>query len=161
LAYFDAWTHKDLDRAMTYIAENILCGTPAGRVGGAGAYRAFMAPFRQLLTNATIIAAFGNDQTAMLMYDTKPFRCDPCPARSGSPSNTARAPAAGSCSTGLHSRRRTTSPRARRSGSGSRWLAFSPYHDGAVEFTGSSFETYPRVVVRVTDRHAQAADGGR
>ena len=79
LAYFDAWTHKDLDRAMTYIAENILCDTPAGRVRGAGAYRAFMAPFRQLLTNATIIAAFGNDQTAMLMYDTKTVPVRPVP----------------------------------------------------------------------------------
>ena len=29
-----------------------------------------MAPFLQILTNATIIAAFGNDHTAMLMYDT-------------------------------------------------------------------------------------------
>jgi len=75
-----AWTHKDLDRAMTYIAENILCDTPAGRVRGAGAYRAFMAPFMQLLTNATIIAAFGNDQTAMLMYDTKTVPARPVPA---------------------------------------------------------------------------------
>ena len=55
---------------MTYIAENILCDAPAGRVRGAGAYRALMAPFMQILTNATIIAAFGNDHTAMLMYDT-------------------------------------------------------------------------------------------
>ena len=76
-AYFDAWTHKDLDRAMTYIAENILCDAPAGRVRGAGAYRAFMAPFMQSLANATIIAAFGNDQTAMLMYDTKTIPARP------------------------------------------------------------------------------------
>ena len=34
LAYFDAWTHQDVDRAMTYIAENILCDAPAGRVRG-------------------------------------------------------------------------------------------------------------------------------
>ncbi len=79
LAYFDAWTHKDLDRAMTYIAENILCDAPAGRVRGAGAYRAFMAPFMQILTNSTIIAAFGNDQTAMHMYDTRTIPVRPVP----------------------------------------------------------------------------------
>jgi hypothetical protein len=79
LAYFDAWTHQDLDRAMTYIAENILCDTPSGRVRGAGAYRAVMAPFMQILTNSTIIAAFGNDQTAMLMYDTKTVPVRPVP----------------------------------------------------------------------------------
>jgi hypothetical protein len=79
LAYFDAWTHKDLDRAMTYIAENILCDTPAGRIRGAGAYRAVMAPFLQILTNPTIIAAFGNDHIAMLMYDTKTVPVRPMP----------------------------------------------------------------------------------
>ncbi len=30
LAYFDAWTHQDFDRAMTYIAENILCERAGG-----------------------------------------------------------------------------------------------------------------------------------
>src|SRR6266567_1704504 len=38
-----------------------------------------MAPFMQILTNATIIAAYGNDHTAMLMYDTKPIPVRPVP----------------------------------------------------------------------------------
>jgi len=38
-----------------------------------------MAPFMQILTNATIIAAFGNDHTAMLMYDTKTVPVRPVP----------------------------------------------------------------------------------
>ena len=33
LAYHDAWTSKDLDRAMTYIADDIVCDAPAGRIG--------------------------------------------------------------------------------------------------------------------------------
>src|SRR5262249_34511793 len=30
LAYYDAWTSHDLDRAMSYIAGDIVCDTPAG-----------------------------------------------------------------------------------------------------------------------------------
>jgi ketosteroid isomerase-like protein len=71
LAYYEAWTGKDLDRAMGYISENIVCEAPAGRIEGADAYRAFMAPFVQILVGSSMIAAFGDDQTALVMYDTE------------------------------------------------------------------------------------------
>ena len=71
LAYYRAWTSKDLEQAMTYIAEDIVCDAPAGRLECAEAYRAFMGPFVQILRNARIIAAFGDDETALVMYDTE------------------------------------------------------------------------------------------
>jgi hypothetical protein len=71
LAYYEAWTGKDFERAMTYIADDIVCHAPAGRLDGAGAYRAFMGPFVQILVSARLIAAFGDDRTAMVMYDTE------------------------------------------------------------------------------------------
>ena len=71
LAYFQAWTGHDLDKAMSYIADDIVCDAPAGRLEGADAYRGFMGPFVQLLTGATMIAAFGDQQTALVMYDTQ------------------------------------------------------------------------------------------
>jgi ketosteroid isomerase-like protein len=43
MAYFRAWTSKDLNQAMTFIADDIVCDAPAGRIDGAEAYRAFMA----------------------------------------------------------------------------------------------------------------------
>src|SRR5258705_12911084 len=64
LAYHEAWTSKNLDLAMSYIAEDIVCDAPAGRIEGADAYRAFMAPFVQTLRGAAMIAAFGDDETA-------------------------------------------------------------------------------------------------
>jgi hypothetical protein len=70
LAYHEAWTNRDLDRAMSYIAEDIVCDAPAGRIEGAEAYRAFMAPFVQTLRGATMIAAYGDDGTALVMYQT-------------------------------------------------------------------------------------------
>jgi ketosteroid isomerase-like protein len=71
LAYHQAWTSHDLDGAMRYIAEDIVCDAPAGRIQGAEAYRAFMAPFVQILTGSRTIAAFGDEETALVMYDTR------------------------------------------------------------------------------------------
>jgi ketosteroid isomerase-like protein len=71
LTYHRAWTNHDFDQAMTCIAEDIVCDAPAGRIEGAGAFRAFMGPFVQILTSSNLIAAFGDDTTAVLMYDTE------------------------------------------------------------------------------------------
>ena len=71
LAYYQAWTDHDLDKAMSYVADNIVCDAPAGRLEGAAAYRAFMGPFVQILRSSKLIAAFGDEQTALVMYDTE------------------------------------------------------------------------------------------
>ena len=70
LAYYRAWTSHDFEHAMSYIAEGIVCQTPAGRLEGAAAFRGFMGPFVQILTSSSLIAAFGNDQQAVVIYDT-------------------------------------------------------------------------------------------
>ena len=71
LAYFRAWTSHDLDKAMSYIADDIVCDAPAGRVTGADAYRAFLAPFVGMLKSTTLLAAFGDDDQALFMYDSE------------------------------------------------------------------------------------------
>ena len=71
LAYHQAWTSHDLDQAMSYIADDIICDAPAGRLEGADAYRGFMGPFVRILTGSTLIAAFGDNTTALIMYDTQ------------------------------------------------------------------------------------------
>jgi ketosteroid isomerase-like protein len=71
LAYYEAWTSKDLERAMTYVAEDVVCDAPAGRIEGVQAYRAFMGAFVQMLVGAELIAAFGDDERALIMYDTE------------------------------------------------------------------------------------------
>ncbi len=70
LAYYQAWTSHDVDKAMSYIADDIVCDAPAGRLEGAAAYRAFMGPFVQILTGSKLIAG-GDDTTALIMYDTE------------------------------------------------------------------------------------------
>lgn len=71
LAYYQAWTGHDIDAAMSYIADDIVCDAPAGRLEGADAYRAFMGPFTQILKSARLLAAFGDETTALAMYDTE------------------------------------------------------------------------------------------
>src|SRR3954447_2191131 len=70
LAYHRAWTTKDLDVALTYVADDIVCDAPAGRIEGRDAYRAFLEPFARTLFNAPLIAAFGDEERALMMYDT-------------------------------------------------------------------------------------------
>jgi hypothetical protein len=70
LAYHRAWTSHNFEQAMTYISEDIVCRAPAGRLDGAEAFRAFMGPFVQIVTSSKLVAAFGDETTAVLMYDT-------------------------------------------------------------------------------------------
>lgn len=79
LAYYRAWTSHDFERAMTFIAEGIVCHAPAGRLDGAKAFRDFMRPFAELLTHSNLIAAFGDDATALLMYHTDTVRVKNAP----------------------------------------------------------------------------------
>jgi hypothetical protein len=55
---------------MSYIAEDIVCQAPSGRLEGAAAFRGFMGPFVQIVTRSSLIAAFGDDEMAVVMYDT-------------------------------------------------------------------------------------------
>ena len=81
LAHHRAWTGKDLDTAMTYIADDVVLDAPSGRIEGSAAYRTFLAPFaEQFLISATMLAAFGDDDTAVLVYDTRTVPAPSAPA---------------------------------------------------------------------------------
>jgi ketosteroid isomerase-like protein len=80
LAYHHAWTGHDLDQAMSYVADDIVCDAPAGRLQGAAAYRSFMGPFVQLLTGSELIAAYGDENTAVVVYDTQTVPVSSAPA---------------------------------------------------------------------------------
>ncbi|MBB5856816.1 nuclear transport factor 2 family protein [Amycolatopsis umgeniensis] len=70
LAYHHAWTGKDFEKAMTHVADDIVCHAPAGKLSGAEAFRGFMGPFTEILTGSNLLSAFGDETTALLMYDT-------------------------------------------------------------------------------------------
>jgi ketosteroid isomerase-like protein len=70
LAYYHAWTGGDFDAAMRMIDTDIVCEAPAGPLRGAEAFRGFMEPFSRIVRRTELLAAFGDEDTALLMYDT-------------------------------------------------------------------------------------------
>ena len=79
LAYHQAWTSHDFERAMSYIDADIVCDAPAGRVLGEEAFRNFMGPFVNILTGSRLVAAFGDSTTAVVVYDTGTVPVDDAP----------------------------------------------------------------------------------
>ena len=71
LAYFQAWTSHDVDKAMAYIADDIICDAPAGRLEGVAAFREFLEPFTRIVTGSELIAAYGDRDHAVIMYDAR------------------------------------------------------------------------------------------
>jgi ketosteroid isomerase-like protein len=65
---------------MEYVADDIVCDAPAGRLEGAAAYRGFMGPFIQMLTGSELLAAFGDDEKAIVVYDTETVPVKSAPA---------------------------------------------------------------------------------
>jgi hypothetical protein len=70
LAYCRAWTAKDIEKTMSYVAEDIVCDAPGGRLQGAPAFRQFWADFMGMLTGSQLIAVFGDEATALMLYDS-------------------------------------------------------------------------------------------
>ena len=71
LAYYQAWTSNDIAAAMSHLAGDIVCDAPAGRIEGVQAYRQFLGPFAQMLISTELLAAFGDETKAVLVYDTR------------------------------------------------------------------------------------------
>jgi hypothetical protein len=81
LAHHRAWTGKDLNTAMSHLADDVVLDAPSGRIVGIPGYRDFLAPFAErFLIRAEMIAAFGDDTTALLMYDTETVPAESAPA---------------------------------------------------------------------------------
>ncbi|HEY0530086.1 MAG TPA: nuclear transport factor 2 family protein [Actinoplanes sp.] len=80
LDYYAAWTGHDLDKAMTLVADDIVCEAPAGRIEGAVAYREFMGPFVSMLVRAELFGAYGDDEHALIAYDTETSLVTSAPA---------------------------------------------------------------------------------
>ena len=72
--YARAWTSRDIDTAMSYIADDIVCEAPAGTIEGKAAYREFTETFvTRLLVTGRVTAVLSGDNSASVLYtnDTK------------------------------------------------------------------------------------------
>ncbi len=71
LDYHRAWSTHDVDAAMALVDPDIVCDAPAGPVVGRDAFREFMGPFAAMTTRTEVLGAFGDDETAVVLYDTE------------------------------------------------------------------------------------------
>lgn len=68
LAYHRAWTSGDLDGAMAHVSDEVVCRAPDGDIVGKEAYRGYLGGFLQVMTGLTDVAAFGDEEQALLFY---------------------------------------------------------------------------------------------
>jgi ketosteroid isomerase-like protein len=66
--YHRAWTNGDVDRAMTWVADDITCRAPGEDLKGKDAYREYIAGFAPALTGIADIASFANGDRVALFY---------------------------------------------------------------------------------------------
>ncbi|MBQ4780384.1 nuclear transport factor 2 family protein [Pectobacterium versatile] len=70
MAYFEAWRNRDHATAMKVVADDVVNETPFGTTEGGEALHKGESGFAHILKGATLIAAFGDEKTALLMYYT-------------------------------------------------------------------------------------------
>lgn len=69
-AFTEAWASHDLDTAAGYLADDVTFQGPvAGQLTGKQAYMAGLTPFARNTTGLNILAAFGDDSQALIMYE--------------------------------------------------------------------------------------------
>ena len=68
LAWYHARNDHDIDKDVSAVADGIVCDAPGVHLEGRKAFRDFEESFLPMITGATLTAAFGDDQTALLMY---------------------------------------------------------------------------------------------
>ncbi|WP_028048152.1 nuclear transport factor 2 family protein [Cellulomonas sp. URHD0024] len=70
LAYFTAWSGGDMDAALRHVSPDVVVIAPPGRFEGADELRRFMEPFSRTVITSAVVSGFGDDDTALLYYDT-------------------------------------------------------------------------------------------
>ena len=75
IAFTEAWTNHDMTAAARYVAQDVAFQGPLTQAAGVEAYIDGLSRFAQTVKSLKIIAALGDDQRAMIMYDltTGPF----------------------------------------------------------------------------------------
>ncbi|MEU0809576.1 nuclear transport factor 2 family protein [Streptomyces sp. NPDC005970] len=72
-----AWLGRDVEKALGFLADDVVCEAPNGRFEGVARYREFLEPFATALTSGTVINVLADDTHAATVYTTDtPFAKD-------------------------------------------------------------------------------------
>jgi hypothetical protein len=75
--YVRAWLGGDAEKALSFIADDIVCEAPNGKITGLEGYRNFLEPFATSLISGTLIDVLGDDDHAATVYIVEaPFAKD-------------------------------------------------------------------------------------
>lgn len=66
--YVEAIANKDVDTIISASADDVVCTSPRGRLTGAEAFRGFHAGFARMINKVAVLAAFGDDEQAVVVY---------------------------------------------------------------------------------------------
>lgn len=75
--YVHAWLAGDVEKALSFVADDIVCQAPGGRLEGLQAYREFLAPFATSIARGELVDLLVDDTHAITVYTVDlPFAKD-------------------------------------------------------------------------------------
>jgi predicted ester cyclase len=75
--YVRAWLGGDVEKALSLIADDVVCDAPTGRITGLDGYRRFLEPFVTRLLGGELVDVLGDDEHAATVYTVEtPFAKD-------------------------------------------------------------------------------------
>jgi hypothetical protein len=75
--YVRAWLGGDVEKALSFIAGDVVCEAPNGQIKGLEGYRRFLEPFATALISGELIDVLGDDDHAAAVYVVEtPFAKD-------------------------------------------------------------------------------------
>ncbi|WWL67681.1 nuclear transport factor 2 family protein [Burkholderia pseudomallei] len=69
--YVEAMANRDVDTILAISAEDVVCTSPIGQTTGLEHFRAFQDGFARMITNLTVLAIYGDDEQAVVVYDVE------------------------------------------------------------------------------------------
>lgn len=63
-----AWTSKDVEKALSFLADDVVCEAPNGTFEGLARYREFLEPFASSILSATVIDVLSSETHATTVY---------------------------------------------------------------------------------------------
>ena len=75
--YVRAWLGGDVEKALSFIADDVVCEAPNGQIKGLEGYRQFLQPFAAALISGELTGVLGDDDHAATVYLVQtPFATD-------------------------------------------------------------------------------------
>lgn len=66
--YARAWLARDVEKALSFIADDVVCEAPSGRITGLDGYRRFLEPFATALLGGELTDVLADDDHAATVY---------------------------------------------------------------------------------------------